>query len=79
MVGSGSVRTVTAEDETAVKLIQFLNSEFDQRLPANLSEAEREARIVELLAEDPRLAEMATRLTHLLGGEPPASDDPDAG
>lgn len=69
---------MTAEDNTAVKLIQFLNSEFDKGLPADLSEAEREAQIIELLAEDPHLAEKAARLTHLLGGEPPTSGDPDA-
>jgi hypothetical protein len=54
----------------AAKLIELLGSEFDKRLPADLSEAEREARIVEILAEDPRLNEMATRLMRLLGRDP---------
>lgn len=56
----------------AARLIELLGSEFDKRLPADLSEAEREARIAELLAEDPRLNELATRLVQLLGGEPDA-------
>jgi hypothetical protein len=54
----------------AAKLIELLGSEFDKRLPPDLSEVEREARIVDLLAEDPRLNEMATRLMRLLGNEP---------
>ena len=62
----------------AAKLIELLGSEFDKRLPAGLSEAEREARIVELLAEDPRLNELATRLLRLLGSESPTTGDPEA-
>jgi hypothetical protein len=54
----------------AAKLIELLGSEFDKRLPPDLSEAEREARIAELLAEDPHLNEMATRLMQLLGSDP---------
>lgn len=56
----------------AAKLLEFLGREFDKRLPPDLSEAEREARIAELLAEDPRLNELATRLMRLLGNEPDA-------
>jgi hypothetical protein len=56
----------------AAKLIELLGSEFDKRLPADLSETEREARIAELLAEDPRLNELATRLMGLLGNDPDA-------
>lgn len=54
----------------AAKLIELLGIEFDKLLPADLSEAAREARIVELLAADPRLNEMATRLMRLLGSDP---------
>lgn len=61
----------------AAKLIEHLGSEFDKRLPPDLSEAEREARIAELLAEDPRLNEMATRLIRLLGNDPEAPSGPD--
>ena len=53
----------------AAKLIELLGNEFDKRLPADLSEAKCEARIVELLAEDPRLNELATRLARMLRGE----------
>lgn len=56
----------------AAKLIELLGSEFDKRLPPDLSEAEREARILELLAADPRLNELATRLARLLGSDPEA-------
>lgn len=53
----------------AMELMDLLQREFDKRLPAGLSEAEREARIIELLDEDPRLREMGERLDRLLRGE----------
>lgn len=55
--------------EEALELMDLLENEFDKRLPAGLSEAEREARIIELLNEDPRLQEMGERLDRLLRGE----------
>lgn len=62
-------------------LMHRLGDELDQRLPSDLSEAEREARVVELLQEDQELAGLASRLERLAarGGarwphEGPATD-----
>jgi hypothetical protein len=49
-------------------LIQRLGEELDRRLPPDLSEAERETRVVELLEEDEELASMASRLERLAAG-----------
>lgn len=66
--------TGTPQAKEAVDLMHLLCDELEKRLPPNLSEAEREARIVELLNEDPRLEEMASRLDQLFRG---GSADPD--
>lgn len=49
-------------------LMQRLGSELDRRLPPDLPEAEREARIIELLKEDEELASLASRLERLAAG-----------
>jgi hypothetical protein len=46
-------------------LMERLGEEIERRLPRDLSEAEREARVVELLEEDEELARMASRLERL--------------
>jgi hypothetical protein len=51
--------------EEALNLMMRLGEEIDKRLPSGLSEAEREARVVELLSEDEELAELASRLERL--------------
>jgi hypothetical protein len=60
----------TPQADEALMLMELLDAELQKRLPADLSEAEREARVVELLEEDPCLAEIALRLNHLLGDGP---------
>jgi hypothetical protein len=60
----------TPQGKEAIELMRQLQEELEERLPAGLSEAGREARIVELLREDPRLAEMGTRLDQLFRGGP---------
>ena len=62
-------------------LMQRLGEELDRRLPSDLSEAEREARVVELLEEDEELASLASRLERLAawGGTLPPHEDPEAG
>jgi hypothetical protein len=62
-------------------LMQRLGEELDRRIPPDLSEAEREARVVELLEEDEDLASMASRLERLAvwGGTPPPREDPAKG
>lgn len=49
-------------------LMQRLGDEIDRRLSPDLSEEERDARIVELLKEDEELAKMAARLERLAAG-----------
>jgi hypothetical protein len=51
--------------EEALNLMMYLGEEIDKRLPPGLSEAEREAHVVELLSEDEELAELAFRLEQL--------------
>jgi hypothetical protein len=62
-------------------LMQRLGEELDRRLPPDLSEAERETRVVELLKEDEELAHMASRLERLAlwGGKLPPHEGPAAG
>jgi hypothetical protein len=55
--------------EEALNLMMRLGEEIDKRLPSGLSEAEREARVVELLSEDEELGELATRLDRLMTGD----------
>lgn len=63
----------TPQGEEAIELMRLLQRELDDRLPAGLSEAEREARIAEPLKEDPRLGEMAKRLDQLFRDGPAAT------
>lgn len=60
-------------------LMQRLGRELDRRIPPDLSEAERETRVVELLKEDPELASLASRLERLAawGGTLPPHERPD--
>jgi hypothetical protein len=62
-------------------LLQQLGDELDRRLPSDLSEAEREARVIELLEEDEELASIASRLERLAfwGGNLPPHEDPATG
>lgn len=61
----------------ALQLMELIGVELEKRLSADLSVDEREARIVELLSEDPRLHDMAVRLDRLFGGSLSAPGDPD--
>jgi hypothetical protein len=60
-------------------LMRRLSAELDRRLPPELSEAEREARVVEILKEDEELARIASRLEQLAawGGTLPPHEDPE--
>ncbi|MGN6815423.1 MAG: hypothetical protein ACTHK3_04980 [Solirubrobacterales bacterium] len=60
----------------ALQLMELIGVELEKRLPADLSIDEREARIVELLSEDPRLNDMAVWLDRLFGGSL-STPDPD--
>jgi hypothetical protein len=67
--------------EEELDLMQRLGAELDRRLPPDLSEAEREARVVEILKEDEELARLASRLERLAawGGAIPPHEDPGTG
>src|SRR4051794_24538267 len=55
--------------EKRLDLMMRLGEGIDKRLPSGLSEAEREARVVELLSEDEELGELASRLDRLMTGD----------
>jgi len=62
-----------------LELTQKLGEEIDRRLPPDLSEEERDARVVKLLEEDEELAKMAARLERLAAGggvTPPWDEQP---
>jgi hypothetical protein len=61
-------------------LMQKLGEEIDRRLPPDLPEDERGARVVQLLKEDEELAKMASRLERLAawGGTLPPHEQADA-
>jgi len=61
--------------QEALALMMRLGAEIEKRLPSDLSEAEREARVVELLQEDEELAELAWRLERLLPPPKPTGED----
>jgi hypothetical protein len=63
--------------EEALNLMMRLGDEIEKRLPPGLSEAEREARVVELLQEDEELAELASRLERLLPPPGPTGGEDD--
>jgi len=51
--------------EEELELMKRLGEEIDRRLPPDLPDAEREARVVQLLKEDEELAKLASRLERL--------------
>ena len=53
----------------AIQLMELLYEEIEKRVPADLPTVAREARIVEILEEDSRLNEMATRMDLLFKGD----------
>lgn len=67
--------TARPMSEEALNLMTRLGDEVEKRLPSGLSEAEREARVVELLREDEELAELASRLERLLPPAGPTDED----
>lgn len=58
--------------------MRLLGEEFEKRLPSDLSEAEGEARSIDLLEDDPRLSDMAHRLDQILAEASPTLEDPTA-
>ncbi len=67
--------------QEALDLMQRIGEEVERRLPPDLAEAEREARVAELLREDEELAALASRLERLMNqdGAPPPNEDPATG
>jgi hypothetical protein len=68
--------------QETIDFMMRLGEEVEQRLPADLSEAEREARVAELLSEDAELAEKASRLERMMMGDeapPPPEGEDDGG
>lgn len=65
--------------QETIDFMMRLGEEIEERLPAGLSETEREARVEELLSEDAELAEKVARLERMMMGDdaPPSPEQDD--